>query len=144
MAEIPCNEGGWIELLVSGGGGSGGNVIKGDFISILVSLIICVFEESTKAVGCWWICERVHALVLLLLLLIWSIGRRRWWVLGSNPCAISFFLMHEFQKFFTSLSVLPGKYLAIWAHLLPTILWTSMIVLSSCAEKEPLLRSGLR
>lgn len=52
MAEIPCNEGGWIELLVSGGGGSGGNVRKGDFMSILASLIICVFEEHTKAVGC--------------------------------------------------------------------------------------------
>jgi hypothetical protein len=30
---------------------------------------------------------------------------------------MSFFLMVEFQKFFTSLSVLPGRCLAIWAHL---------------------------
>jgi hypothetical protein len=39
------------------------------------------------------------------------------WVLGSRPCAMSFFLMHEFQKFFTSLSVRPGRCFAICAHL---------------------------
>ena len=42
---------------------------------------------------------------------------RRLWVLGSRPCAMSFFLIHEFQKFLTSLSVRPGRCLAIWAHL---------------------------
>ena len=43
---------------------------------------------------------------------------RRLWVLGSRPCAMSFFLMHEFQKFLISLSVLPGSCDAIWDHLM--------------------------
>lgn len=34
-----------------------------------------------------------------------------------TACDMSFFLIVEFQKFFTSLSVLPGRCLAIWAHL---------------------------
>lgn len=39
------------------------------------------------------------------------------WVLGSMPLCLSFFLMLEFQKFFISLSVLPGNCAAIWDHL---------------------------
>lgn len=37
---------------------------------------------------------------------------------GTTSWESSFFFMLEFQKFFTSLSVLPGRCLAIWAHLL--------------------------
>lgn len=38
-------------------------------------------------------------------------------VFGSMPMFRSFFLMHEFQKFFISLSVRPGSWVAICDHL---------------------------
>ena len=44
------------------------------------------------------------------------------------------------QKFLTSLSVLPGKYVAIFAHLFPNCAWRSITILSSSAENfTPLL-----
>lgn len=44
------------------------------------------------------------------------------------------------QKFFTSLSVLPGKYVAILAHLFPNCACNSITILSSSAENfTPLL-----
>ena len=44
------------------------------------------------------------------------------------------------QKFFTSLSVLPGKYVAILAHLFPNSACNSITILSSSAENfTPLL-----
>jgi hypothetical protein len=39
------------------------------------------------------------------------------WVAGSMPRSLSFFLMYEFQKFLTSLSVRPGSCAAICDHL---------------------------
>lgn len=39
------------------------------------------------------------------------------WVTGSIPLCLSFFLRHEFHRFFISLSVLPGNCAAIWDHL---------------------------
>jgi len=38
-------------------------------------------------------------------------------VLGSMPMFRNFFLMQEFQKFFISLSVRPGSWVAICDHL---------------------------
>lgn len=38
-------------------------------------------------------------------------------VLGSMPMLRNFFLMQEFQKFFISLSVRPGSWVAICDHL---------------------------
>lgn len=63
-----------------------------------------VVVVSTVKVCCW---EAEAAAVLK------DDDERRLCVLGSSPCAMSFFLMQEFQKFFTSLSVLPGKCFAI-------------------------------
>lgn len=56
----------------------------------------------------------------------------------------SLFFMVEFQKFFISLSVRPGKRAAIWDHLLPRMECKWMMSSSSGGEKAPRLRSGLR
>ena len=40
-----------------------------------------------------------------------------WWVAGSMPRSLSLFLMYEFQKFLTSLSVRPGSCPAMRDHL---------------------------
>jgi hypothetical protein len=66
------------------------------------------------------------------------------WVAGSMPRWRSFFLMKEFQKFFTSLSVRPGSCAAICDHLLPRMEWRWMMRSSSSWEKAPLFRSGRR
>lgn len=42
-----------------------------------------------------------------------STSERSLWVFGSMPLCLSFFLMHEFHRFFISLSVLPGNCAAI-------------------------------
>jgi hypothetical protein len=83
----------------------------------------------------WSSAEGSCRLLLLLLLLLSILAAPQWslsaaaasatlsslsglWVAGSMPCCRSFFLMHEFQKFLISLSVLPGSCDAIWDHLM--------------------------
>lgn len=98
-------------LLLLGGEGAAGSVRIGGFIS-MEAPFICEFVEIIEK-GCWWDCDILHA--ILVAALLWE--GIKLWVFGSNPCEMSFFFMHEFQKFFTSLSVLPGRCFAIWAHL---------------------------
>lgn len=64
---------------------------------------------------------------------------------GNGICSIlaSFFCL-VLQKFFTSLSVLPGKYVAILAHLLPNLACSSITTLSSSGENLHPLLAGQR
>lgn len=50
------------------------------------------------------------------------------WVAGSMPRSLSFFLMYEFQKFLTSLSVRPGSCAAICDHLASAVAVAAAIV----------------
>jgi len=64
--------------------------------------------------------------------------------MGSKPIWMSRFLRCVFQKFLISLSVRPGRCVAITDHLLPRMEWRWRMVCSSSWENLPLLMSGLR
>lgn len=99
------------------------------------SLRLLVFNAGSKRVGIlhdavvldgfWWWWSLLLCWVILgimsLSLSLWSsssaTSERGLWVVGSIPLCLSFFLREEFQKFFISLSVLPGNWAAIWDHL---------------------------
>lgn len=57
-------------------------------------------------------------------------------------CSLCLLAMITCQWFFTALSVLPGKSLAIMAHLLPYILCAVISLSSSSSEKDLLLILG--
>lgn len=85
----------------------------------------------TWKVGIWWWTEcRDFPLLLLLFLcdlVIWDEEAGEWRILASLFCLV-------LQKFFTSLSVLPGRYEAIVAHLFPNLPCKSITTLSSSTE----------
>ncbi|CAN6326463.1 unnamed protein product [Urochloa humidicola] len=62
------------------------------------------------------------------------------WGLSSS----AFFLVRVLQKFLISLSVRPGRLLAIRDHLLPHLAWSSTMRRSSSAVMRPRRRPGWR
>ena len=96
--------------------------VKGVLVMTSMGAIFCVSELKMKMefLEFEWIWSEILLLLLhaveVVNILLWE-EERRLWVCGSKPWEMSFFLIHEFQKFLTSLSVLPGRCFAIWAHL---------------------------
>ncbi len=58
--------------------------------------------------------------------------------------AFNFLLIAELKWFLMELSVLPGRYFAISAHLFPNFLWASMMIISSSIVHLSFLISGFK
>ena len=63
---------------------------------------------------------------------------------SCSCCFFSFHFMVELKWFLMWLSVLPGRNLAISAHLLPKSLWAFIMISSSLSVHFPLLMSGFK
>lgn len=105
------------------------------FVDVAVVAVVLLGTTSMGEALFSWFFWSSDWIVLLLSLSICRLERGLW-VLGSMPFCFSFFLMHEFHKFFISLSVLPGSWTAIWDHLYKKYIKTSKKRLSLIAVRR--------
>lgn len=106
-----------VEILAFAGPNDGGDPIDllGSPVASVVVVVVTVDETDNLSVAFLLVLPLLQLLVLNLgrSSSVFSTSDKGLWVFGSMPLCLSFFLRHEFHKFFISLSVLPGNCAAI-------------------------------